>query len=398
MNNEEVDAMLRVIEKIQKGAPFTFRTHNDVRNAWDTASKWYSSFQETVVTESYGGKEYSFPLLFRDPVQWGLDLAADPNFARHMKWDARKMSKWDSRSQTFKRFIHEPWTADLWDEIQSQLPKGGSALTLIVYADKTKLSSSTGGEKGYPVMGKFANFGADLYNGRGPAGAQVLGWLPVIVDDEMDKGKKKYVNMKQQVWHTSMRKILERVISLGKTGIMWRCGDGVERWIFPVVLLLTGDFEEQSVMLLTRGTKGLCPCPICLVPAEKQDSIGKFWPLRKPKKIKAIVEDQSLRATAKDALLKEMGARDVYNVFWDVPHMNPHLSICFDRLHFNAGGEFGGHLWKELQFAVEDTKRHVRSAIDHQYDIFPRWRNLNHFGKVLHTEFSDGSKYEDIAK
>ncbi|KAF7799477.1 hypothetical protein EIP86_010712, partial [Pleurotus ostreatoroseus] len=86
------------------------------------------------------------------------------------------------------------------------------------------------------------------------------------------------------------------------------------------------------------------------------------------------------------------------NVFWDVPHMNPHLSICFDRLHFNAGGEFGGHLWKELQFAVEDTKRHVRSAIDHQYDIFPRWRNLNHFGKVLHTEFSDGSKYEDIAK
>lgn len=47
------------------------------------------------------------------------------------------------------------------------------------YADETKLSS-LGTAKGYPFMGKVVNLDADLYNGNGPAGAQIFGWLPVV--------------------------------------------------------------------------------------------------------------------------------------------------------------------------------------------------------------------------
>ncbi len=107
LNNGEVDRLLQVIQKIQNGAAFALRTHNDVQKAWDTASKWHASvsvfickcwrilsdiqFEKTVVTKTFKGKEYSYEILIRDPLQWGLDLVADPNFAQHVKWDARKL-------------------------------------------------------------------------------------------------------------------------------------------------------------------------------------------------------------------------------------------------------------------------------------------------------------------
>jgi hypothetical protein len=31
-------------------------------------------------------------------------------------------------------------------------------------------------------------------------------------------------------------------------------------------------------------------------------------------------------------------------------------------------------------------------------DSIPRWSDLNHFNAIMHVSFSDGSKYEDIAK
>ena len=64
-------------------------------------------------------------------------------------------------------------------------------------------------------------------------------------------------------------------------------------------------------MLLTRGHKGLYPCPVCLVPIGKQHMMGKHWPLRNVKKLKAIVLNKTLTATAKEVLLKDMGMRDV---------------------------------------------------------------------------------------
>ncbi len=33
-----------------------------------------------------------------------------------------------------------------------------------------------------------------------------------------------------------------------------------------------------------------------------------------------------------------------------------------------------------------------------RFASFPRWRNLNHFSHVLSVHFTDGAKFEDIAK
>ena len=54
-------------------------------------------------------------------------------------------------------------------------------LMFILYADKSKLSTH-GTQKGYPVVGRIANFHIALRNGEGLGGGQVVGWLPIGSD------------------------------------------------------------------------------------------------------------------------------------------------------------------------------------------------------------------------
>ena len=62
---------------------------------------------------------------------------------------------------------------------QENIPKGGTPLYLILYADKTRLSSF-GTAKGYPVIARIANFKINIRNGEGSGGGCVIGWLPIV--------------------------------------------------------------------------------------------------------------------------------------------------------------------------------------------------------------------------
>jgi hypothetical protein len=60
-------------------------------------------------------------------------------------------------------------------------PEGFDAkpLCLIIYADKSKLSSF-GTEKGYPVIATIGNLPSDIRNGHGIGGGRVVGWHPIV--------------------------------------------------------------------------------------------------------------------------------------------------------------------------------------------------------------------------
>ncbi|KAG2353314.1 hypothetical protein BDR07DRAFT_1380682 [Suillus spraguei] len=85
----------------------------------------------------------------------------------HERWytvshrTTQRFSKFDGK--TFVCFIDEPFTADTFWNIQSQLPLGSKPLAFILYADKTKLSSF-GTARGYPVVAHLANLPADIHN------------------------------------------------------------------------------------------------------------------------------------------------------------------------------------------------------------------------------------------
>jgi hypothetical protein len=79
----------------------------------------------------------------------------------------------------FECFIDEPWTADDWWNVQLKLPDGASPLFLIIFTDKTHLSSF-GTVKGYPVIAHIANLPTDIWNSNGAGGGQLVGWLPIV--------------------------------------------------------------------------------------------------------------------------------------------------------------------------------------------------------------------------
>jgi len=71
-----------------------------------------------------------------------------------------------------------------------------------------------------------------------------------VDETEEDKGKLKSVNFKRVVWHKCFRKLLKSLRHHSRTGCSVVCGDGTERLLFPFILILSADYEEQYVSYL----------------------------------------------------------------------------------------------------------------------------------------------------
>ena len=147
---------------------------------------------------------------------------------------------------------------------KSGLPPEARPLVLCVYADKSKLSSF-GTKKGYPVIARCANLPVEIQNGKGLGGGRGVGWLPVVCcniyccfpssslsdntfeieEDAAESRKPNYVNFKCVVWHKSFYELLASIRELSKVGYNIQCADGVIRHIFPAILMLSADYEEQ---------------------------------------------------------------------------------------------------------------------------------------------------------
>jgi len=59
------------------------------------------------------------------------------------------------------------------------------------------------------------------------------------------QGKKGFVKLKREIWHSAMYEIVLSIELLTKTGHHLCCGDGVERIIFPYIPILSADYKEQ---------------------------------------------------------------------------------------------------------------------------------------------------------
>ncbi|KAH9993320.1 hypothetical protein BJV74DRAFT_771000, partial [Russula compacta] len=79
-------------------------------------------------------------------------------------------------------------------------------------------------------------------------GGCIVGWLPVVTEDPKESGKPRFVNFKRVVWHTSFKKVIQSITMHSKSGCWLECGDGIQRRLFPVVLMLSADYEEQYVL------------------------------------------------------------------------------------------------------------------------------------------------------
>ncbi|KAK0226445.1 hypothetical protein IW262DRAFT_1256821, partial [Armillaria fumosa] len=156
---------------------------------------------------------------------------------------------------------------------QTALPTDGKPIYYIIYADKTWLSSF-GMVQGYPVIVRLGNLPSHIRNGQGVGGGRVIGWLPIVKEEAKHKNKSYYADFKRAIWHKAFEFILSPIKDKSKFGAwVWVAG-GTEMtpchlYLFPTIMILSADYEEQCMMALTQGCNAKFPCNVCLVPLEE---------------------------------------------------------------------------------------------------------------------------------
>ncbi|KAI6102268.1 hypothetical protein F5141DRAFT_1065743 [Pisolithus sp. B1] len=66
---------------------------------------------------------------------------------------------------------------------------------------------------------------------------------PELAKEERKTG---YANFKGVIWHKAFYKLLKKVAELSKVGYLHECYDNVLQWHFPVILILSADYEELA--------------------------------------------------------------------------------------------------------------------------------------------------------
>ncbi|KAK1220495.1 hypothetical protein PQX77_016730 [Marasmius sp. AFHP31] len=411
MNKEKANEFLRLLEEAHKGAELSVRTHAQLQKLWDAAADRLTRFQTAQILVPYHNEDRTYDAYFRPLMDWIREIVQDEQLSPLMQWDARQHHRFNGKEM--ERFVDEPWTADSWWNAQTRINEqrvldeegnpqektNAKPLALIMYADKNKLSSF-GTAQGYPVMATIGNLPADVRNSGGVGGAKVVGWQPLVKEESQHKSKKGFVDFKAIVWHVAFAKILESVVIMSEVGINLRCGDGVIRMLYLILLALSADYEEQCVICLIRSLKGNYPCPRCMVHTEDQSDLSRTWKERSVQDTADILNEVIDLEYKKDqeALLEQHSLRLGKNVFMELANSDPFRAVCFDDLHFEDSGLWGAHLFSVLKEHFECLGRKAEASLDKRFREFPRWRDLYHPDAVTTLSFNDGSKHRDVAR
>ncbi|KAI6010268.1 hypothetical protein EDC04DRAFT_2960654 [Pisolithus marmoratus] len=302
-------------------------------------------FEKHVVNIHHTKHDLEFNVHYCLLWDWAMDVLQDPRLQPHFVWDAQHLYK--HNGECFEHFIDEPWTGDRWWNIQSSLPQEDAApFAFILYTDKSHLSSS-GKVKAYPIIMHCGNLPTHIRNSN-----HGLGGGQLVPEDSANDRKLSYTNLKRVVWHQAF-------LTLSLTY------DDSMRTLYLIILILSADYEEQCMMSLIRGLNSSCPCPICLVPSNELCDHSKTHPCR----------------TSEEAI----ACFELYKKSWCIGDEMMQSQSC-------------NHLFVELKKILASIGCHAEKTVDTQHEVFPCWRNFNHFKSVTNVFFSDGNKLLDIAK
>ncbi|KAL4065043.1 hypothetical protein V8B97DRAFT_2025824 [Scleroderma yunnanense] len=378
---------------------FTLKDYNNLHCTWKAALHRMTPFTKDIISVQPADDPEleTFPVYHWSLWDWACDLLKDPHVGPNFVFDAQCLSKFDGTS--FVHFIDEPWTANKFWNVQSKIPSDGKTLVFILYTDKAKLSSFRQ-QKGYPVVACLANLPTWIQNGEGIGGGHMAGWLPIVKEEKRCNGKLWFVNFKNVVWHESTKKLFVMIAVHSKTGCWVKCWDNINRHFFPLILILSVDYKEQAIMALICGTMSNFPCPKCLIPQDQISTFPDLCELHTSENIvKTLEEARSQRlADNKKAILTAQGLCDIDNAFQIIDNTDVYQALSWDGLHTNSAGDFGDHLWTELQKVLEKEGQNAMATVEKNLHEMPHWHALNHFDEGLSVLYTDGQKHEDLSK
>src|ERR1700693_2892266 len=161
---------------------------------------------------------------------------------------------------------------------QSKIPRGGTLVPLIIATDETSLSTFSGDKYSYPVYLTIGNIAKDLRRKPSVRATILLAYLPTpeLACCTKDTHADKY----REVFHTSMRLLLEPLVEPGQKGVRMLCSDRKKRHTFPILAAYVADFPEQCLVACIAQSR----CPAGRIPSRQRGSLAVCHP-RDPKDV-----------------------------------------------------------------------------------------------------------------
>lgn len=82
----------------------------------------------------------------------------------------------------------------------------------------------------------------------------LIGYLSVDKVDSDGISPRRHRALVQQLFHSSVRKILEPLIQAGREGIDVTSGDGTVRRVYPILAAYVADYPEQCLVTCAKSS------------------------------------------------------------------------------------------------------------------------------------------------
>ena len=186
----------------------------------------------------------------------------------------------------------------------------------------------------------------------------LIGYLSCDKIDSEGLSERKQRALVQQLFHSSVRTILEPLIRAGKEGIEVTSGDGTVHRVHPILAAYVADYPEQCLVACSKyGT-----CPKCQVPERSLESAKdslprtKLWTLdvlrRAKRKAKGKVNSNAFTKACHELNITGY----TIHPFWqDLPYTDIHSCITPDVLHQLYQGVFK-HIVEWCTYLVDERE------------------------------------------
>lgn len=125
--------------------------------------------------------------------------------------------------------------------------------------------------------------------------------------------KEEFAHFKREVYQKVLKKVFHSLKPRSQNGETHRCADGVNRVLYPGILIESQDAEEAAYFCGCRAAKANHPCPKCLVGKPYLHNISGDFELRTPESMREVLVQASKAKTktAKEKILKDNGMHNI---------------------------------------------------------------------------------------
>ncbi|KIM72356.1 hypothetical protein PILCRDRAFT_93491 [Piloderma croceum F 1598] len=303
------------------------------------------------ISEEFEGRTYDFEFPYHSPIDWLKSIVTDTTLTPSISW--YPIQKFLCRHGDMIRIFDEPNSAKKWWDIQSGLPVCENLphcfLPLTLWMDKGCVTKRV---KKHPIILRAAFLPGKIRNASGNGGRVLIGYMPVINDpgDPADRNSPRtleYANFKRRVYHKVMGVIFKPMENPSRSGMTLRCGDSIQRVLYPGIPIECLDGEEACSACACHAALANHPCPQCLVHHDLLDLIDRKFIPRTTETMRQVYYNsrEAPTKTAAEDILKAHGLHATKNAFWRLNNSDPYNASSYNTLHSDDSGKWGHHLW-----------------------------------------------------